>query len=230
MKIIIDYIKDFFRDSAYAQYVLFGLGFSVAAIAIITVAIYYRQPTADVETYDYSYLADFIHEYELELREKDDLPYTVNRIDQAPLPGDGIPDALGAPADPLPRGRISSPFGPRRHPSVHGGRLHMHTGVDIVPGKDSDKTARAVWDGTVSNVYQSENGGNVLVIEHSEDVETIYAHLCQVLVKPGEHVNRRDAIGVVGSTGKATGLHLHFELRVKGAPVNPDSYVPMGGY
>ena len=67
--------------------------------------------------------------------------------------------------------------------------------------------------------------GNSVTLDHGNDVRSLYGHLSRVLVKPGERVEKGQVIGLTGSTGRSTGPHLHYEVQVKGHPVNPRSFL-----
>ncbi len=113
---------------------------------------------------------------------------------------------------------ISSSFGMRKHPILR--KLKMHTGVDI-----SAKTGTSIIaanNGTVILTAYDKNGyGNYAVVDHGGGITTLYAHASKILVKKGDDVKSGDTIAKVGSTGLATGPHLHFEVREDGQPVNP---------
>jgi len=112
---------------------------------------------------------------------------------------------------------ITSPFGPRIDPVYEVERFH--SGVDI--GAPAGTPVVAALDGEVG--YAGWNGGygNVIYIIHNGGYETRYAHLSSIAVKQRQIVKAGDVIGYVGSTGKSTGPHLHFEVRVGGRAVNP---------
>lgn len=113
------------------------------------------------------------------------------------------------------RGAISSTFGMR------WGKAHK--GIDIAA--NLGEVINAALDGTVVYAGWQEGYGNVVKIHHGKDVETIYAHCSKITVKQGEAVNKGEKIGEVGSTGNSTGPHLHFEVREKGEPQNPERYI-----
>jgi murein DD-endopeptidase MepM/ murein hydrolase activator NlpD len=115
-------------------------------------------------------------------------------------------------------GPITSPFGPRN------GR--MHTGIDI-DGELGDPVVAAA-EGTVLLSGPYFDYGNAVIIDHGDGVTTLYGHLSQTAVEPGQIVARGDLIGLVGCTGHCTGDHLHFEVRIDGTPVNPIPYLPGG--
>ncbi len=128
---------------------------------------------------------------------------------------------LGPPiADPI---RTSS-FGMRTHP-VWGVRL-LHAGADFIgAGGTAGAPALAAADGTVVEVESRVAYGTNVVIDHGDRIATVYAHLADVSVAVGDVVVRGQGIGSVGSTGFATGAHLHFEVRLDGVPVDPVPYL-----
>ena len=117
-------------------------------------------------------------------------------------------------------GDVTSAFGPRFHPILH--YVKVHTGTDFGVG---DGIAYAADDGVVLFTEYNTAYGNMTVIDHSKigglRIATLYAHQSAVGVKPGDAVLKGQAIGVIGSTGYATGPHLHFEVRVDGEPLDP---------
>jgi murein DD-endopeptidase MepM/ murein hydrolase activator NlpD len=119
------------------------------------------------------------------------------------------------------RGWITSDFGQRTDP--YTAERVMHDGLDIAAPHGKDVTAPA--DGTVIFAGLEGSYGNVLVIDHGYGVKTRYGHLSKVEVHPGDHVRRGDLIGAVGNTGRSTGPHLHYEVRVNGLPENPRKFI-----
>lgn len=115
------------------------------------------------------------------------------------------------------RGVVSSGFGVRISPFTK--RTVFHRGLDIMapPGM----VVKASGSGNVVRCGYNPDFGNVVRVDHGYGYRTIYAHLSEILVKPGEIIDKGQIIGRVGSTGKSTGPHLHFEIRVNGVPVNP---------
>jgi murein DD-endopeptidase MepM/ murein hydrolase activator NlpD len=119
------------------------------------------------------------------------------------------------------KGWITSDFGTRTDP--YTAERVMHEGLDIAAPHGKDVTAPA--DGTVIFAGLEGSYGNVLVIDHGYGVKTRYGHLSKVAVHPGDHVHRGDTIGAVGNTGRSTGPHLHYEVRVNGLPENPRKFI-----
>jgi murein DD-endopeptidase MepM/ murein hydrolase activator NlpD len=95
----------------------------------------------------------------------------------------------------------------------------QHNGIDIDLNK-GDKVASA-FDGMVRVAKNCGGFGNVVIVRHYNGLETVYAHLSKIKVKPGQVILAGQVIGLGGSTGHSTGSHLHFELRFKGVPINP---------
>ena len=116
---------------------------------------------------------------------------------------------------------ITSRFGLRRDPFT--GRRAHHNGLDFraVPGTPIHATA----DGTVTFVGYNGDFGLCVELKHRDGIETAYAHLKNAAVKPGQKVTRGEKIGAVGSSGRSTGPHLHYEVRVDGRAVNPTKYI-----
>lgn len=115
------------------------------------------------------------------------------------------------------RAGVSSGFGMRRHPISGGWRPHL--GVDIPAPSGSPVLSPGA--GTVSLAGWYGSYGLMVAVDHRDGVQTRYAHLSSLKVAPGQRVSRGDVIGYVGSTGRSTGPHLHYETRVNGQPVNP---------
>lgn len=113
--------------------------------------------------------------------------------------------------------RISSGFAMRLHPIQKTWRAHLGTDFAAPTGTK----VRTVGDGTVSFAGVQNGYGNVIFVEHANQHTTVYAHLSRIDVRQGQHVDQGDIIGAVGSTGWATGPHLHFEFRVKGEQRDP---------
>lgn len=114
-------------------------------------------------------------------------------------------------------GWLTSTMGTREDP-ISGG-ANFHPGLDIA-GR-SGQPVHATAEGTVSRAGVENGYGNLIVIDHGFGLETYYGHLSSFSVKAGDHVNRGDLIGRVGATGRATGPHLHYEVRASGRLLNP---------
>lgn len=120
------------------------------------------------------------------------------------------------------QGRISSQFGWRMHPILK--KRKFHSGIDLaVPSGTSVKAAD-----TGKVIISGWNGGygNFITIDHGNGISTSYAHNSRLLVKEGEMVLKGQEIAKSGNTGLSTGPHLHFEVRINGAPVDPITYLP----
>lgn len=114
-------------------------------------------------------------------------------------------------------GRMSSPFGWRRDPFT--GTRSYHAGLDLSARMGTPVKAAA--DGRVSATGTNAVYGNFIILSHSGDYQTMYAHLSKILVKGGSYVNQGTEIGRVGSTGRSTGPHLHFSVYKNKRAINP---------
>ncbi|MFO6431170.1 M23 family metallopeptidase [Erythrobacter sp. W302b] len=122
---------------------------------------------------------------------------------------------------PLEGAALTSGFGMRTHP-VLGGR-RAHTGIDLAAPTGTPVYATA--DGVVSRADWYSSYGLYISVEHGASMQTRYAHLSRLAVAAGDNVKKGDLIGYVGSTGRSTGPHLHYEVRVDGVAVNPIPYM-----
>jgi len=130
---------------------------------------------------------------------------------------------------PEPTSQISQPFGPSTFwfEPPYGRFPHFHTGIDTVAPFGTQ--VLAADDGVVALVGTSSQGyGNYVILAHSGGLDTLYGHLATALVKVGDRVTQGQPVGLEGSTGNSTGAHLHFELRINQAPVDPTPYLPPG--
>ena len=141
-------------------------------------------------------------------------PPRASRDRNAPPPNEADNAKFVRPGD----GRLTSGFGRR------WGRLHA--GIDLAAGTGAP--IRAVAAGTVVSAGQESGYGNVVRIRHADGTETVYAHLSRILVRGGK-VATGQQIGKEGNTGRSTGPHLHFEVRVNGSPVNPLAWLRARG-
>ncbi len=120
-------------------------------------------------------------------------------------------------ASPMEFSRVTSGFAMRMHPLLQSWR--KHNGVDY--GAPTGTPVRTVGDGVVEFAGRQNGYGNVVEIRHGSNRSTLYAHLSHIDVKKGQHVEQGQRVGAVGSTGWATGPHLHFEFRVGGVHQDP---------
>lgn len=134
----------------------------------------------------------------------------------APITGVSIPSRM-----PLEDARMSSNFGMRNHPVLGGRRSHQ--GIDLAAPTGTPVYATA--DGIVSRADWFSSYGLYISIEHGGEMQTRYAHLSRLAVADGERVRKGQIIGYVGSTGRSTGPHLHYEVRIAGSAVNPVPYM-----
>jgi len=143
-------------------------------------------------------------------------------LDQA---GPGAPiqqPAVSVPSRmPLDGARMSSSYGMRSHPVLR--KRKRHNGVDLAAPTGTPIYATA--DGIVTRANRFSSYGLYVSIDHGADLETRYAHMSRIAVADGDRVEKGDIIGYVGSTGRSTGPHLHYEVRVAGMPVNPIPYM-----
>jgi murein DD-endopeptidase MepM/ murein hydrolase activator NlpD len=120
-------------------------------------------------------------------------------------------------------GWISSRYGKRKHPIT--GENDFHTGIDISALQGTP--IKATSDGIVSFSGWGRGSGKVVVLEHGFGFSTLYAHNSKNIVKVGQKVKRDEVIGYIGSTGNATGPHVHYEVWKSGRSVNPIKYAEM---
>jgi murein DD-endopeptidase MepM/ murein hydrolase activator NlpD len=119
------------------------------------------------------------------------------------------------------QGWVSSEFGERLSPFTN--RKELHKGLDISTALGTPVHATAA--GTVSFAGESQGSGPTVTIEHPGGVTTSYSHLRDFTVAQGQAVSRGEVIGAVGDSGRSTGPHLHYEVRLNGVPVNPRRYI-----
>ena len=165
----------------------------------------------------------------------DDLPPQSLALGQQHVPSDNTADLfqvfddtlmllqklpLASPAN----GHVNSRYGKRISPFSR--RIKMHRGLDFSLPYGSPIVASG--DGTVVSVKRTSTYGLVVDIQHTDKVVTRYAHLSSALVKEGESVCRGERIALVGSSGRSTGPHLHYEIRVDGKTIDPDHLLKLG--
>jgi murein DD-endopeptidase MepM/ murein hydrolase activator NlpD len=120
-------------------------------------------------------------------------------------------------------GPVTSSFGQREDPILGNGEGEFHTGIDI--SAPNGVPIRATGDGTVKLAEMSNGYGREVVIDHGHGVETVYGHMSGFAVVAGQEVARGQVIGFVGHSGRTTGSHLHYEVRIRNTPVNPHKYL-----
>jgi murein DD-endopeptidase MepM/ murein hydrolase activator NlpD len=119
------------------------------------------------------------------------------------------------------RGLVTSPFGARLSP--YGDGREMHPGIDI--SASHGRPVTAAGNGKVIFAGRDRGYGGLVIVHHGGHLDTLYAHLSALYVREGQRVLGGQTIGAVGATGRATGAHLHYEVRVNGSPVDPRRYL-----
>ncbi len=120
-------------------------------------------------------------------------------------------------------GPITSSFGQREDPVLGNGEGEFHTGIDI--SAPNGVPILATGDGVVLMAEVSSGYGREVVVDHGHGVETVYGHMSGFAVVAGQTVLRGQVIGYVGHSGRTTGSHLHYEVRIRNTPVNPHKYL-----
>ncbi len=149
------------------------------------------------------------------------IKYTPRNIDSSVLKK--VQTAMSKPADPLMymnkpvNGKILSPFGWRTHPVLK--QEMMHDGIDIEAAVGTN--VRVTAAGQVKAVTDSAHYGKTLIVEHSKDIETVYGHLSEVLVKEGDTVSQGQVVARTGKSGITNTPMLYFEIRENGKPIDP---------
>ena len=118
-------------------------------------------------------------------------------------------------------GWVSSEFGYRVSPFT--GRRELHRGMDIANHIGTPIIAPA--DGVITHAEKQWLIGNMITIDHGYGMGTRYGHLDKILIKKGERIKRGQKIGLMGNSGRSTGPHVHYEVRLNGVPVNPRQYI-----
>jgi murein DD-endopeptidase MepM/ murein hydrolase activator NlpD len=127
---------------------------------------------------------------------------------------------------PVERAVFTSGFGTRSDP--FGGYTAMHAGIDLAGPVGTPIYAAA--DGIVDRAGWANGYGNLVELDHGKSIQTRYGHLSAILVTTGQHVRRGDLIARMGSTGRSTGSHLHYEVRLDGHAVNPVPFLQSSDY
>ncbi len=120
-------------------------------------------------------------------------------------------------------GKINNEFGYRRNP-FSGRGYEFHAGMDI-DGNSGDIVA-APANGIITKAGWEGGYGNMIEVDHGNNLKTRYGHLSRIGVQPGDTIQRGQLIGLIGSTGRSTGPHLHYELRLNDKPINPRRFLP----
>jgi murein DD-endopeptidase MepM/ murein hydrolase activator NlpD len=182
-------------------------------------AIVYESPTADGEPVSWAsgagrvLAARFVNQG----RTHDAVWYQDGNERGGYFAPDGQNKARSFLASPLAFSRISSTFAMRMHPILHTWRAHL--GVDYAASTGTP--VRSVSDGTVEFAGIQSGYGNVVVVRHGTARSTVYGHLSRIAVRQGQHIGQGQTLGLVGSTGWATGPHLHFEFKLDGKQMDP---------
>ncbi|MES2754803.1 MAG: M23 family metallopeptidase [Pseudomonadota bacterium] len=192
---------------AAASLLTAGNGSAAAAVAATTTA---ASTTADLNTADIQADQQFRS-----------LFMTWKKLDVVETPAIAIPSA-----QPVALLNFSSNFGVRADP--FRGVAAMHAGVDI-PGPVGTPIY-ATADGFVGRAERSGGYGNLVELEHGKGIQTRYGHLSKILVNPGDRVRRGQLVALMGSTGRSTGSHLHYEVRIDGHAVNPVPFLQTADY
>jgi murein DD-endopeptidase MepM/ murein hydrolase activator NlpD len=127
---------------------------------------------------------------------------------------------------PISKFTFSSAYGVRSDPFA--GSAAMHAGIDLA--SPSGTPIYATADGIVDRAEWFGGYGNMVEIEHGKGVATRYGHMSRIAAHPGQRIKRGDLIGYVGSTGRSTGNHLHYEVRIDGRAVNPVPFLQSANY
>lgn len=130
-------------------------------------------------------------------------------------------------AMPIKSFEITSGFGIRKHPI--SGRAHFHSGIDLITD-DPDERIYPVKSGVVMGAQEHPSYGNMVMVRHSNGIESVYGHLSKVLVKQGDTVGVDTVLGYIGNSGVSTGKHLHLEILIGGYPVNPQNVIRTAQY
>jgi murein DD-endopeptidase MepM/ murein hydrolase activator NlpD len=119
------------------------------------------------------------------------------------------------------RGAVNSEYGTRTSP--WSSALEFHSGLDIRAERNTPVYAPAAGSVVIAGAYQDY--GTAIILDHGQDIRSLYGHLTKVNVQPGQRVERGAVIGLTGNTGRSSGPHLHYEILVRGQAVNPRAYL-----
>jgi murein DD-endopeptidase MepM/ murein hydrolase activator NlpD len=158
--------------------------------------------------------AESLHDYNY-LRSAEKLALNSRRVNRFGMPTKSLPSLWPV------EGRILSAFAQRTDP--FSGEGAFHKGVDI--SSPTGAPVHCTADGIIVSAEPMGGYGRLVIVDHGGGVHTYYAHLSKILVHAGQEVHRGDLVGLVGSSGRTTAPHLHYEVRVGGAPLNPYRYL-----
>jgi murein DD-endopeptidase MepM/ murein hydrolase activator NlpD len=144
-----------------------------------------------------------------------------NQVRNTPDQNQELADALPS-IWPTTSHRITSGYGARRDPVEEG--TTFHRGVDIA-GKTDDPVFSTA-DGIVAFAGSAGEYGNLIIVSHANGFNTYYGHLNKIFIKAGNDVSKGETIGLIGSTGKSAGPHLHYEISKRGQKIDPVPYLP----
>jgi murein DD-endopeptidase MepM/ murein hydrolase activator NlpD len=188
---------------AYQPRPITGSPVSGGHVSKILLADLYGEDTPCDAHYNYNWHTSNIHAYKYNLAQMPDtIVFFLTH---------GLGDDFRMPVI----GRVTSNFGPRRRRFHNGIDLKLQTGDNVY----------SVFDGKVRIAQYSRSYGYVVVIRHYNGLETFYAHLSKLKVKAGDKIEAGEVLGLGGSTGRSTGPHLHFEIRYKGHPIDPNEMI-----
>jgi len=155
---------------------------------------------------------------------------TIGRMPNPLLPGHELPTFIGSgdEASATPSlwpviGPISSSFGEREDPILGNGEGEFHAGIDI--SGPLGMPIHATADGVVVSVGLENGYGRMVRVDHGHGLQTCYGHMSGFAVTAGQSVSRGQVIGYIGHSGRTTGNHVHYEVRIHGTPVNPHKYL-----
>ncbi|HYK75726.1 MAG TPA: M23 family metallopeptidase [Daejeonella sp.] len=119
---------------------------------------------------------------------------------------------------------LTSSFGYRNNP-FHSGESDFHSGLDFKGNKGDE--VRSTANGKVIHAGWYQGYGNCVRVEHKNGFETLYGHLSKIDVKEGQKISANQVVGLIGSTGRSTGNHLHYEVRKNSKPINPINFLSL---
>lgn len=202
-----------------------ALGARLAEMAHLDPALFdFGRPTpmGGPEEYDFNRTdaGDLVRDVKALSRMLDDRGHKLDLLESLIAKHD-LGDPRSVTGSPVPTGWLSSTFGARRDPI--NGRRSFHQGIDLVAKLGTEVVA--VADGVVEHSGWRNGYGRTIEIRHPGGLVTRYAHNRELFVEPGTQVRQGQGIATVGSSGRTTGAHLHFEVLSNGAPVDPLHYV-----